>query len=189
MRGSLPQAGRDRDRRRAAPAAVLAARPRSATMRPTAQRGAAVPGTHPTSASNRRLFRLLGLAAGAAATAACVSTATPPRPLATGEQVYTRVCAACHATRVERAPQFGDRHAWKELLEEGQDVLTAHAWVGVRAMPPRGGAADLSLEEFARATAYMARSAGGDWKDPDARMLHEIEEEVAERLKSLEGKK
>ncbi|MBX3592393.1 MAG: hypothetical protein KF755_15970 [Burkholderiaceae bacterium] len=68
-------------------------------------------------------------------------------------------------------------------------MLTAHAWVGVRGMPARGGDPGLALEEFARATAFMARAAGGDWKDPDARMLHEIEEEIAERLKSLDGKK
>lgn len=148
-----------------------------------------MPATRPTSASNRRLFRLLGLAVGAAATAACVATAAPPRPLASGEQVYRRVCVACHATGVEKAPRFGDREAWKPLIEEGQDVLTAHAWVGVRGMPARGGDPGLALEEFARATAFMARAAGGDWKDPDARMLHEIEEEIAERLKSLDGKK
>lgn len=148
-----------------------------------------MPGPHTTSASNRRLFRLLGLAAGVAAIAACVSTAAPPRPLASGEQIYRRVCAACHATGVEQAPRFGDREAWTSLIEEGQDVLTAHAWVGVRGMPPRGGDAALELEEFARATAFMARAAGGDWKDPDSRMLHEIGEEIAERLKSLDGKK
>ena len=68
-------------------------------------------------------------------------------------------------------------------------MLTAHAWVGVRGMPPRGGDTALQLEEFARATAFMARAAGGDWKDPDPRMLHEIGEEIAERLKSLDGKK
>ena len=148
-----------------------------------------MPGTHPTSASNRRLFRLLGLVAGAAATAACVSTAAPPRPLATGEQVYRRVCAACHATGVAQSPRFGDREAWGPLIEEGPDVLTAHAWVGVRGKPPRGGDTALQLEEFARATAFMARAAGGDWKDPDPRMLHEIGEEIAERLKSPDGKK
>ena len=148
-----------------------------------------MPGTRPTSTSNRRLFRLLGVAAGTAATAACVSTAAPPRPLASGEQVYYRVCVACHATGVEQAPRFGDREAWKPLIEEGQDELTAHAWVGVRGMPPRGGDAALALEEFARATAFMVRAAGGDWQDPDARMLDEIGEEIVERLKSPDAKK
>lgn len=116
----------------------------------------------PRSASTGRLWRLLAIVSSGVGIAACVAPQAPDRPLASGEQVYARVCAACHATRVEKAPQFGDRHAWKDLLEEGQEVLTAHAWVGVRGMPPRGGTADLSLEEFARATAYMARSAGGD---------------------------
>jgi hypothetical protein len=41
----------------------------------------------------------------------------------------------------------------------------------------------------ARATAYMARAAGGDWPDPDADMLAEIEEEIAERLESLKREK
>lgn len=100
---------------------------------------------------------------------------------------------ACHATKVENAPRFGDRAAWKPLIEEGQHVLTAHARVGVRGMPPRGGSPDLSLEEFARATAYMARAAGGDWADPDARMLRriedEIEDEIEDRLENLKAGK
>ncbi len=96
---------------------------------------------------------------------------------------------ACHATGVENAPRLGDRQAWKPLVDEGQDTLTAHAWVDVRGMPARGGQPGLSLEEFARATAYMARAAGGDWPDPDADMLAEIEEEIAERLESLKREK
>jgi len=134
-------------------------------------------------------WKSIGIAVAAAAAAACVSMPTPSRNLASGEQVYRDVCLACHATRVEKSPQLGDREAWKPLIEEGQDVLTAHAWVGVRGMPPRGGKPDLTLEEFARATAYMARAAGGDWKDPDARMLRKIEDEVEDRLESMkEGK-
>lgn len=137
------------------------------------------------SISTRRLHKPVGIASTAFAMAACVSTDVPHRPLASGEQVYQQVCVACHATGVENAPRLGDRQAWKPLIEEGQDTLTAHAWVGVRGMPARGGQSGLSLEEFARATAYMARAAGGDWKDPDARVLHEIEEEIADRLASL----
>lgn len=102
-----------------------------------------------------------------------------------GEQVYERTCKACHATGVENAPQFGDRSAWKPLLEEGQDVLTAHAWVGVRAMPARGGDPGLSLAEFSRAVAYMVRHAGGDWRDPDEEMLERIRDEEEKRIESL----
>lgn len=99
-----------------------------------------------------------------------------------GEQVYKETCAACHATKFDKAPQFGDRKVWAPLIQEGQAVLSAHAWVGVRNMPPRGGRSDLSQEEFARAVAFMARAAGGNWKDPDAAMLKRIAEEERKRL-------
>ena len=95
-----------------------------------------------------------------------------------GEQVYQRVCTACHGTRFDKAPQFGDRKAWAPLIGKEQHVVTAHAWAGVRNMPPRGGDPTLSLVAFARAAAYMARAAGGKWRDPDAEMMARIETEV-----------
>ena len=117
---------------------------------------------------------------------------TSAEPLAqtlkSGEQVYKETCFACHASGVEKAPKFGDRQAWEPLIKEGQHVLTAHAWVGVRAMPARGGKADLTLEEFARAAAYMARAAGGDWKDPDAALLNRIRAEEKKRIEHLKSK-
>ncbi len=104
-----------------------------------------------------------------------------------GEQVYEEVCAACHATGAAEAPKLGDGDEWEDLIEEGQHVLTAHAWVGVRGMPPRGGSPDLSLQEFARAVAYMARAAGGDWQDPDAAMLEKIRDEEEARRREQHG--
>ena len=124
---------------------------------------------------------------------ALLLTTTTPAQAAqgakSGEQVYKETCFACHATGVEKAPKFGERTAWAPLIKEGQHVLTAHAWVGVRAMPPKGGRPDLSLDEFARAVAYMARAAGGDWKDPDAAMLGRIRAEEKERIEQLKQKK
>ena len=105
-----------------------------------------------------------------------------------GEAVYRDVCLTCHAGKVDKAPQFADRAAWKPLLAEGQAVLTGHAWVGVRGMPAQGGRPDLTLPEFSRATAYMARAAGGNWPDPDARMLTLIENEVVKRRAQLKAK-
>lgn len=99
-----------------------------------------------------------------------------------GEQVYQTVCVACHETGVAHAPKFGDRAAWAPLIEEGQHVLTGHAWVGVRAMPARGGSTELTMAEFARAVAYMARGSGGDWKDPDFPLLLRIVKEADKRL-------
>ena len=95
-----------------------------------------------------------------------------------GEQVYQETCAACHATRFDKAPQLGDRKAWTPVIAKGQAVVTAHAWTGVRNMPPRGGNPELSLEAFSRAVAFMARTAGGEWKDPDAALLAKIRAQV-----------
>lgn len=116
------------------------------------------------------------------------SQAQTGKPEDIGAQVYQQTCAACHATGVAKAPRYGDRAAWKPLIAEGQHVLTAHAWVGVRGMPARGGRSDLSLEDFSRATAYMARAAGGNWRDPDAAMLARIESEEQKRIKALAAK-
>ena len=99
-----------------------------------------------------------------------------------GEQVYKTVCVACHDSGVAHAPKFGDRAAWAPLSAEGQHVLTGHAWVGVRAMPARGGSAELTLADFARAVAYMARGSGGNWKDPDSTLLLQIVKEADKRL-------
>lgn len=118
-----------------------------------------------------------------------VVVAAGKAPLRSGEQVYREVCMACHAAGVADAPKFGDRDDWEKLIEEGQAGVTAHGWVGLGAMPPRGGRADLSQEEFARAVAWMARHAGGDWSDPDAEMLHAIREEEEDRIEELEKKR
>jgi cytochrome c5 len=109
--------------------------------------------------------------------------------LKSGESVYKETCFACHATGVAGAPKYADKKTWVPLIKEGQPVLTAHAWVGVRGMPAKGGRADLSLEEFARAVAYMARAADGSWKDPDAKILKRIQEEEKERIKGMNSKK
>lgn len=113
--------------------------------------------------------------------------AAAPTPKS-GEQVYKEACMSCHTPGVANAPKIGDREGWVKLIEEGQAVVTAHGWVGVRGMPPKGGRPDLSLEAFARATAWMARSAGGDWQDPDEAMLAEIREEEAKRIEELKAR-
>ncbi len=119
------------------------------------------------------------------------STALHAQPAATlksGEQVYRETCMACHGPGLANAPRFGDKKAWGKLIAEGQPVLTAHGWVGVRAMPPKGGRNDLSLEEFARAVAWMARAGGGNWQDPDAAMLERIRVEERKRIEQLQKK-
>ena len=124
-----------------------------------------------------------------AALAAAICGNALAQSLKSGEQVYKETCFACHGTKVEKAPQYSDQKAWAPLIAEGQHVLTAHAWVGVRGMPAKGGNPNLSLEEFARATAFMARAAGGGWKDPDGAMLKRIQSEEKKRLGEIKAAK
>jgi cytochrome c5 len=105
--------------------------------------------------------------------------------LKTGEEVYRGACVACHETGVAHAPRLGDKAQWAPLIGEGQPVLTAHAWVGVRAMPPRGGDPELTLVEFSRAVAWMAGQSGGDWKEPDVATMRKILKEADRRLDKL----
>ena len=119
----------------------------------------------------------------------CLSTAILAQSTKSGEQVYNGVCFVCHATGVQNAPKFGDEAAWSPLFKEGQYVVTAHGWVGQGGMPARGGKTDLSLDEFARAVAHMARASGGNWKDPDAAMLDRIRKEEKKCIEELKAKK
>jgi len=106
-----------------------------------------------------------------------------------GEQVYKETCSVCHATGVVNAPKLGDKAKWGALIKEGQAALTAHAWVGMGAMPPRGGKPDLPLDEFGRAVVFMANASGAGWKDPDAAMLDRIRAEEKKRIAELKAKK
>ena len=124
------------------------------------------------------LLAALAVLAGAPATAQEGQAGTSR----SGEAVYREICSACHEGGVAHAPKFGERSAWAPIVEEGQHVVTAEAWVGVRAMPPRAGQDDLTLAEFSRGVAHMARNAGADWPDPDARMLARIKREVRKHI-------
>ncbi len=114
----------------------------------------------------------------AAQTAAPTSAPIAPRD---GQAIYRDACMACHASGLNKAPKPGDTKEWAQRLREGQPDLTAVAWTGIRQMPAKGGRDDLSLEEFSRAVAWMARQSGGSWQDPDAAMLARIQAAVKKR--------
>ena len=88
------------------------------------------------------------------------------RILKTGEEIYKSVCTACHATGIAKAPKFGDRRDWAPRVREGQKELVRVALNGEGAMPPRGGASELSDVEVERAVVYMANAAGAKFKEP-----------------------
>ncbi len=103
--------------------------------------------------------------------------------IASGEDTYKAVCANCHAKGFANSPQVGDKAKWAPLIAEGQVVLTAHGYVGVRAMPPKGGKPDLSVTDFSAAVNHMVNLSGGNWKTPDKKTLAAIQAEIAERQK------
>ena len=84
------------------------------------------------------------------------------------EEIVKAVCAACHQTGAAGAHKLGDKAAWAPLVKKGLNSLLASAIKGVKAMPPRGGGADLSDYELARAIVFMANQSGGSLKEPAA---------------------
>jgi len=57
----------------------------------------------------------------------------------TGEQAFTKVCSACHATGINGAPKIGDHAAWGPRIAQGKDTLYKDAIAGKGNMPPKGG--------------------------------------------------
>jgi len=91
-----------------------------------------------------------------------------PKVLQSGQAVYNAVCVACHGTGAAGAPKAGDAGAWSARLAQGYGTLVQHAVQGIRAMPPKGGNADLDDVEVARAVVYMANQSGAKFKEPEA---------------------
>lgn len=87
------------------------------------------------------------------------------RPLRAGEEVYKGQCAACHATGVSGAPKFSEAGDWGPRLGQGFDTLVHSALKGKGAMAPQGGG-EFNDVEIARAVAFMANSAGGNFPEP-----------------------
>ena len=76
-----------------------------------------------------------------------------------GAAIYSRSCAVCHDQGLAGAPVLGDKAAWEKRINQGINKLTERAINGfsgdVGVMPPKGGNADLTDEEVAKAVAYM----------------------------------
>ncbi|CAG1017820.1 Cytochrome c-555 [Burkholderiaceae bacterium] len=96
-----------------------------------------------------------------------VKDASDPAALKSGEQVYTTVCAACHAAGTLNAPKLGDNAAWAPRLAQGFNVLLTSAVKGKGAMPAQGGGDHTELE-ISRAVVYMANKAGAKFEEPKA---------------------
>lgn len=84
-----------------------------------------------------------------------------------GQEVYEAACVACHGSGALGAPRFENKGDWGARIGQGYDTLVKNAIEGIRQMPPRGGNADLTDAEVARAVAYMANAAGASFKAPE----------------------
>ena len=76
-----------------------------------------------------------------------------------GATVYNAICTACHASGVAGAPKTGDKAAWAPRIATGIEALLKSATNGKNAMPPRGGAADLTDDELKAAVEYLVGQA------------------------------
>lgn len=83
-----------------------------------------------------------------------------------GEQLFQAACNGCHASGALGAPKVGDNGAWAPRLAKGLDGLLKSAVGGIRSMPAKGGVADATDAELARAIVYMANKSGGSLKEP-----------------------
>lgn len=106
------------------------------------------------------------VAATAAPATNVVATNAAPVAGKSGEEVYKAVCSMCHAAGLMNAPKFGDKAQWEPRIKQGQATLVTNATKGIRMMPAKGGNADLTDAEVARAVAYMADQGGANFKAP-----------------------
>jgi cytochrome c5 len=97
-----------------------------------------------------------------------LAEAAGAKVLQTGEAVFKASCMACHGTGVAGAPKVGDSGAWGPRIKQGFDTLVKHATEGFKAMPAKGGNADLDPVEVARAIVYMANQSGAKFEEPKA---------------------
>ncbi|WP_092401286.1 MULTISPECIES: c-type cytochrome [Candidatus Ichthyocystis] len=80
-------------------------------------------------------------------------------PADTGDKVYGKVCAVCHAAGIAGAPRFGNKEDWKKHKKPIEE-LYKHAINGYGVMPPKGGNSSLTDDEVKAAVDYMIKSSG-----------------------------
>jgi len=94
-----------------------------------------------------------------------IAAPSGPKGNLTGEQVFGQVCKTCHEAGIAGAHKLGDKAAWGKVIAQGEKLTLQHALSGIRAMPPRGGNANLTDDEVQRAVVFMVNKAGASWKE------------------------
>lgn len=82
-----------------------------------------------------------------------------------GGAIWDEHCRACHGSGLAGAPKITGTRFWAERIEQGIDVLFAHARDGFTGntgtMPARGGKPRLSDDELEAAIRFMIFHSGG----------------------------
>jgi cytochrome c5 len=91
----------------------------------------------------------------AKAVTAVANSVVPSAQAADGQATYQQACFACHGTGAAGAPKLGDKAAWGPRIAQGKATLYKHALNGIRAMPAKGGRADLSDDAVKAVVDYM----------------------------------
>ncbi|MQB14572.1 cytochrome c5 family protein [Pseudomonas lactis] len=73
------------------------------------------------------------------------------------EAVFNRSCTMCHSGQLPMAPKKGDKVAWKQRLEQGNDVLVKHVTEGFNAMPARGLCMNCTAEDYKAVIDWMSK--------------------------------
>ena len=100
-----------------------------------------------------------------------VVDANAPKVEKTGEAVFNASCTSCHTSGALGAPKVANKGDWAPRIALGYETLIKHAIEGIRQMPARGGDADLSDVEIARAIAFMANQSGAKFTHPSLKLL------------------
>jgi cytochrome c len=74
------------------------------------------------------------------------------------EILYEKSCLVCHKTDNMGAPPVGDKNAWVKVMEQGIDRVNHNAINGIGAMPPKGGAMNLSDDQVKDIVNFMIES-------------------------------
>ncbi|MDS4015274.1 MAG: c-type cytochrome, partial [Candidatus Accumulibacter sp.] len=90
--------------------------------------------------------------------------------LADGKDVYTKVCAVCHAGGIAAAPRLGNAADWGPRIAGGMPKLYQSALKGTpKGMPAKGGNLTLPDADVKAAVDYMVAAAGGAKPTADAK--------------------
>lgn len=77
------------------------------------------------------------------------------------QQIYESTCSGCHASGIAGAPKFADKDEWgNRMKEQGLATIYQTAISGKGGMPPKGGRADLSDDQFKDVVNYLLAAAG-----------------------------